>query len=156
MSFWGDTLAICYTYLRKGKSSPNHEHLYTENILRSLTLHFKSNENSLKLKHLLAKALPVLRYLGYCVNSWELELEIQSYGNGYIQKVSQNLQSHILHLMRCHLSICRSWLIWFWDIWSINPLNANSRKWSNTLNQFVGKLPTNSLSMFDHFEGIGA
>ena len=25
-------------------------------------------------------------------------------------------------------------------------------KWSNTLKQFVGKLPTNCLSVFDHFE----
>ena len=33
----------------------------------------------------------------------------------------------------------------------LNPLNANSTKWSNTLKQFVGKLPTNCLSVFDHF-----
>ena len=38
-------------------------------------------------------------------------------------------------------------------IWSINPLNANPR-WSNTLKQFVGKLPTNRLSVFDHFVGL--
>ena len=31
-----------------------------------------------------------------------------------------------------------------------NPLNANPSKWSNTLKQFVGKLPTNCLSVFDH------
>ena len=33
-----------------------------------------------------------------------------------------------------------------------NPLSANPRKWSNTLKQFVGKLPTNCLSVFDHFK----
>ena len=33
----------------------------------------------------------------------------------------------------------------------INPLNANPTKWSNTLKQFVGNLPTNCLSVFDHF-----
>ena len=33
----------------------------------------------------------------------------------------------------------------------INPLSANPRKWSNTLKQFVGKLSTNCLSVFDHF-----
>ena len=27
-------------------------------------------------------------------------------------------------------------------------------KWSNTPKQFVGKLPTNCLSMFDHFVGL--
>ena len=33
----------------------------------------------------------------------------------------------------------------------LNPLSANQTKWSNTLKQFVGKLPTNCLSVFDHF-----
>ena len=33
----------------------------------------------------------------------------------------------------------------------VNPLSANITKWSNTLKQFVGKLPTNCLSVFDHF-----
>ena len=33
----------------------------------------------------------------------------------------------------------------------VNPLSANRTKWSNTLKQFVGKLPTNCLSVFDHF-----
>ena len=32
-----------------------------------------------------------------------------------------------------------------------NPLSANPTKWSNTLKQFVGNLPTNYLSVFDHF-----
>ena len=32
-----------------------------------------------------------------------------------------------------------------------NPLSANPTKWSNTLKQFVGKLPTNCLGAFDHF-----
>ena len=33
----------------------------------------------------------------------------------------------------------------------INPLSANPTKWSNTLKQFVGNLPTNCLSVFDYF-----
>ena len=33
----------------------------------------------------------------------------------------------------------------------LNPLSANFKKWSNTLKQFVGKLPTNCLSVFGHF-----
>ena len=37
---------------------------------------------------------------------------------------------------------------------SIDPLNANIAKWSNTFKQFVGKLPTNCLSVFDHFVGL--
>ena len=33
----------------------------------------------------------------------------------------------------------------------LNLLNANPTKWSNTLKQFVGQLPTNCLSVFYHF-----
>ena len=33
----------------------------------------------------------------------------------------------------------------------VNPLSANPIKWSNTLKQFVSKLSTNCLSVFDHF-----
>ena len=36
----------------------------------------------------------------------------------------------------------------------LNPLSANPTKWSNTLKQFVGNLPTNCLSVFDHFVGL--
>ena len=36
----------------------------------------------------------------------------------------------------------------------VNPLNANFTKWSNTLKQFVSKLPTNCLSVFNHFVGL--
>ena len=36
----------------------------------------------------------------------------------------------------------------------LNPLSGNLTKWSNTLKQFVGKLPTNCLSVFDHFVGL--
>ena len=38
--------------------------------------------------------------------------------------------------------------------WRFNPLSANFTKWSNTLKQFVGKLPTNCLSEFEHFVGL--
>ena len=37
---------------------------------------------------------------------------------------------------------------------TVNPLSTNFIKWSNTLKQFVGKLPTNCLSVFDHFVGL--
>ena len=36
----------------------------------------------------------------------------------------------------------------------VNPLSANPTKWSNTLTQFVGNLPTKCLSVFDHFVGL--
>ena len=34
---------------------------------------------------------------------------------------------------------------------NLNPLGANLTKWSNTLKHFVGNMPTNCLSVFDHF-----
>ena len=37
---------------------------------------------------------------------------------------------------------------------NFSPLSANPTKWSNTLKQFVGKLPANCLSVFDHFVGF--
>ena len=33
----------------------------------------------------------------------------------------------------------------------MNALSANPTKWLNTLKQFVGNLPINCLSVFDHF-----
>ena len=36
----------------------------------------------------------------------------------------------------------------------LNPLSASPTKWSNTLKQFVGKLPTNCLSVFGHFVNL--
>ena len=37
---------------------------------------------------------------------------------------------------------------------TVNPLSTNFTKWSNTLKQFVGKLPTNCLNVFGHFVGL--
>ena len=36
----------------------------------------------------------------------------------------------------------------------LNPLRASITKWSNTLKQFVGKLATNCLNVFDHFVNL--
>ena len=40
------------------------------------------------------------------------------------------------------------------NIPSFNPLSANPTKWSNTFKRFIGNLPTNCLSVFDHFMGL--
>ena len=37
---------------------------------------------------------------------------------------------------------------------AFNSLSANPTKWSNTIKQFVGNLPTNCLNEFDHFVGL--
>ena len=39
-------------------------------------------------------------------------------------------------------------------LYVFNPLNGNPTKWSNTLKQFLANLPTNCLSMFDHFVAL--
>ena len=39
-------------------------------------------------------------------------------------------------------------------LYSFNPLSANPTKRPNTLKQFVGKLPTNCLSVFGHFVNL--
>ena len=36
----------------------------------------------------------------------------------------------------------------------VNPLSTKFIKWSNTLKQIVGNLPTICLSVFDHFSGL--
>ena len=35
-----------------------------------------------------------------------------------------------------------------------NPLSASPTKWSDKLKEFVGKLPTNCWSEFEHFVGL--
>ena len=37
------------------------------------------------------------------------------------------------------------------DFASLSTLSVNPTKWSKTFKQFVGNLPTNCLSAFDHF-----
>ena len=36
----------------------------------------------------------------------------------------------------------------------MNSLSANPTKWSDTFKQFVGNLPMNCFSVFDHFVGL--
>ena len=45
-------------------------------------------------------------------------------------------------------------IFWKLHVFKINPLSASFTKWSITLKQFVDKLPTNCLSVFDHFVGF--
>ena len=40
------------------------------------------------------------------------------------------------------------------NLYTLKSLSANPTKWSNTLKQFVGKLPTNCLSVFGPFVGF--
>ena len=45
-------------------------------------------------------------------------------------------------------------LVWLYKLFDFNTLSANPEKWSNTLKQIVGNLPTICLSVFDHFMNL--
>ena len=51
-------------------------------------------------------------------------------------------------MMHCKVMIYDICMIY---VTVFNPLSANPTKWSNTLKQFGGNLPTNCLSVVDHF-----
>ena len=58
----------------------------------------------------------------------------------------------MLHLYGFYTKILLDLLHDLLDLFIINiPLSANPEKWSNTLKQIVGNLPTICLSVFDHF-----
>ena len=75
----------------------------------------------------------------------------------YIQlKKTRLLFTHQEH-HQCHFShglITTLSKLTMTRVQSFNYLSANITKWSNTLKQFVGNLPTNCLSAFDHFVGL--
>ena len=48
-------------------------------------------------------------------------------------------------LFRTNLNTAKCYVLY------VKPLSATHTNWSNTLEQFVGNLPTNCLSVFDHF-----
>ena len=53
----------------------------------------------------------------------------------------------IIYLILHNLNDC-------WLRYLFNPSSANPTKWPNILKQFVGKLPTNCLSVFGHFVNL--
>ena len=58
----------------------------------------------------------------------------------------------MLHLYGFYTKILLDLLHDLLNLFIINiPLSANPEKWSNTLKQIVGNLPTICLSVFDHF-----
>ena len=42
-------------------------------------------------------------------------------------------------------------MVLHFNVFQNNPLSANPKNWSSTLKKFFGNLPTNCLSVFDHF-----
>ena len=73
---------------------------------------------------------------------------------GNIRYVSDPLHDITSILQKTsHCEFCKNnpSLRWLYLQKNFNPLNANPQKWIKTLEQFVGNLPTNCLSLFDHF-----
>ena len=79
----------------------------------------------------------------------------QIFRNWYLNNIS--VESKILAFWNFTSTSLISWCclhvfltsLTFWHVF--NPLSANPTKWPNILKQFVGKLPTNSLNVFDYF-----
>ena len=57
----------------------------------------------------------------------------------------------LFSLVRIENSFSTEWTSHYLLLGFINPLSTSFTKWSNTLKQFVGNLPTNCLSVYDHF-----
>ena len=59
---------------------------------------------------------------------------------------------HLSIYKNCFEQKLRSLSKFWWT--NLNPLSTNLTKWSHMFKQFVGKLPTNFLNVFDHFVGL--
>ena len=87
-----------------------------------------------------SKTIFFLQLIGHNVE------RLDSFGANYTQQM-KNITSFPIQI----LSFSQPFRIFESNV---NPLSANSTKWSNTLKQLVRKLPTNCLSVFDHFMGL--
>ena len=79
-----------------------------------------------------------------------LELHNKSVKHVYLQDRIDRIDRIIQKLNAAKVSFHRQYRIMV----SFNPLSSKFIKWSNTLKQFVSKLPANCLSVFDHFVGL--
>ena len=65
--------------------------------------------------------------------------------------------SELINLDSLTFQVIKNFLL-YWELGrkrlNSNPLNTHPIKWSNKFKQFVGKLPTNCLNVFDHFVGL--
>ena len=73
---------------------------------------------------------------------------------GFYMKCNTGLKLVTLTITKMNLGTNNNQNQLFFKIVILNPLSAKFIKWSNTLKQFVGNLPTNCLSVFDYFSGL--
>ena len=97
-----------------------------------------------------------------CLRGFQLAQASISLSKGYSKEVNQSVSVKLFLVFKVKAyfvdivlpKIQVSQVIPHSKFGSIIPLSANFAKWSNTLKQFVGKLPTNWLSVFEHFAGL--
>ena len=124
---------------------PRHfQYFYCSNFKKTFDKNFMRKASIFKIssKYLLCRQ--ILR----SDSRWELD--------GYRKFVLNNSQKLAQNRFFYLLSICNlqaNEIFNFDNLYNI-PLSANFTKWSNILKQFVAKLPTNCLSVFDHFVGL--
>ena len=81
--------------------------------------------------------------------SKEKTMKTLKLSTSYFMNISQQTFNHTLvSYMKKFRAKCKTSLVSFDSL--LNPLSANRRKWSMCLT----KLPTNCLSVFDHFVGL--
>ena len=97
-------------------------------------------------------SLPVADKLllwGWCVKSHKTK--VKGITKNFLKIINKNFALWKNPFPENHKFNHKTLLIIFFFL---NPVSANFTKWSNTLKQFVGKLPTNCLSVFHHFVGL--
>ena len=77
------------------------------------------------------------------------ELLVWDYNKAGTEKIKKSIEQVHWEIIFTHKNPHQQEAIFNKTI--IHPLSANPEKWSNTLKQIVGKLPTICLSVFDHF-----
>ena len=106
-----------------------------------------------------------IRYLGNSMVAYQKVTSLTLLQNLYVACVKHGvfiyrvLKELLKKLIYMHMGTLMIYVVFLSveNFFSIkpNPLSANPTKWSNTVKQFVGNLPTNCLNVFDHFVILG-
>ena len=92
----------------------------------------------------LVKLIRQLDYYGSSTTYYQDRLYLQ-FVSRLLDLISKMVASYMMKHVTLHFTK-------YYNLF--NPLSTNFTKWWNTLKQFVDKLPTNCLSVFDHFVGL--
>ena len=74
--------------------------------------------------------------------------------NDISAKKTSNFVLFYLFLLNFSHSVVTERSLHYWLLYLFNPLSSNPTSWLNILKQFFSSLPTNCLSVFDHFVGL--